>query len=269
MDDLIDTHCHWQDPRLESRCSEWWPQIEIRGWSGMVNGTEPDDWERVAAWAEKSPLAKPSFGIHPWQVTKARGDWRERLRSYLERFPGAGVGEIGIDKWIRDADLPRQKEIFREQWKLAVELNRPITVHCLQAFGHLLEELGGLAQPPGGFLLHAYGGPEELVEPFLGFGAHFSFNGYFLQERKAAVREIFRKLPEDRLLVETDAPHMLPPEPFRDEVFPEEHAGENALHHPANLSAAVRGLAGIRGWTLGETASTTTANARRLFALSG
>ncbi|MCH8475964.1 MAG: TatD family hydrolase [Opitutales bacterium] len=269
MDDLIDAHCHWQDPRLESRCSEWWPQIEARGWRGMVNGTEPDDWERVAAWAEQTPLAKPSFGVHPWQVGRTRGDWRERLRSFLERFPGAGVGEIGIDKWIRDADLPRQKEIFRAQWNLAVELNRPITVHCLQAFGHLLEELRGLPRPSGGFLLHAYGGPVELMDQFLECGAHFSFSGYFLQDRKVAVQEVFRKLPEDRLLVETDAPHMLPPESCRDQSFSDPEAVECSLHHPANLSAVVRGLAGIRGWTPVHTALLTTQNACRLFGWEG
>lgn len=264
MSELFDAHCHWQDPRLADHLDHWWPTVKASSLCAVVNGTHPGDWDEVAGWAERSAQVIPSFGVHPWRTGELPDDWKTKLRNYLRIFPKAGVGEIGLDKWIRDADLPRQKEVFREQWILAVEEGRPLTVHCLQAFGHLLEELKSLPKASGGFLLHAYSGPLELLEQFLSYGAHFSFSGYFLHGKKEAVRKIYQELPEDRLLVETDAPHMLPPEVFQDETLV---GPEKPLHHPANLTAVLRGLAKIRGWSFAHTATITNKNASRLFGL--
>ena len=99
------------------------------------------------------------------------------------------------------------------QLRLAAERNLPLSIHCLQAWGPLLDILRAEPRPACGFLLHSYGGAAELVAPLAELGAYFSLPGYFALERKTRQREAFRQVPADRLLIETDAPDQsLPPE---------------------------------------------------------
>ena len=184
------------------------------------------------------------------------------LRARLAAEPRAAVGEIGLDRWMLDrarpddprlaglrrAPLEEQGEVFLKQLALAASEDRPVTIHCLQAYGALEGVLRHVSTPARGFLLHAYGGPAELVPVFAERGAYFSFNGAFLAERHAAKLEAFRRVPADRLLVETDAPAMpLPPERATHALPPAPDG--SAVNHPANLAAAYGGLAELRGLT--------------------
>jgi TatD DNase family protein len=120
-------------------------------------------------------------------------------------------------------------------------------------------------RPPAcGFLLHAYGGPAEMIPGFAQLGAHFSFSPYFLHERKAAQREAFRLIPTERLLVETDAPDLRPP----DEANPRPLVDPSGqpINHPANIDVAYRGLADIRGIEVEALGRIVSDNFARLFA---
>lgn len=215
---MTDAHNHLQqllDPSAAlARC-------ELAGVRRMVvNGTCEEDWPEVSALAAASPVVIPAYGVHPWQVPERSLSWLQTLRERLEENPRAMVGECGLDRWKKPFDLPDQLQCLREQISLAIELKRPITIHCLQAWGPLLELLQSLPSPPR-FLLHAYSGSREMVTPLARLGAYFSFNGYFLHERKAAVRETFLAIPTERLLLETDAPAMLPPSHYLAKELPE------------------------------------------------
>lgn len=240
---MIDAHNHLQDARL----APWLPQImEELSAMGMrtvvVNGTREEDWTAVAALAARYAWVMPSYGLHPWYVAMRSADWMAVLEGFLDRHPGCGVGEIGLDRWIEGHDVAVQEECFRAQLGVATERGIPMTIHCLRAWGALWEILRETAVPARGFLLHAYGGPAEMVRGFVERGAYFSFSTSFLHERKAAQREVFRQIPEERILVETDAPDMAPP--------PGSHvlAGGEALNHPANIERAYAELARLRGW---------------------
>jgi TatD DNase family protein len=133
----------------------------------------------------------------------------------------------------------------------------------VRAWGALWDIIRSAAVPARGFLLHAYGGPAEMVRGFIGRGAYFSFSPSFLHERKAPQREIFRQLPPDRLLVETDAPDLAPPP----EQNPRPLVAEDGtiLNHPANLLLAYDALAAIRGVSREEVATHVAENFARLF----
>jgi TatD DNase family protein len=115
----------------------------------------------------------------------------------------------------------------------------------LQAWGHLNELLRDHSRPARGFVLHSFGGPAEMIPSFTKLGAHFSFPGYFLNERKLRRRENFRHVPADRLLIETDAPDQLLP--AGKNQFPLADAEGKPLNHPANLVAVHSGLAEFLG----------------------
>lgn len=205
-----------------------------------VNGTEPDDWGRVADLADRFPEVIPFFGLHPWKVNDAEAGWSERLQEFLERFPEAGVGEVGLDKWIRDHDIDRQKDVFEKQIAMAREKNRPLAVHCLQAWGHLHDciEQGSVGDLT---LLHSFGGPVEMVDDFTDLGVRFSISGYFFRPEKAEKLKVFEEVPDDRLLIETDAPDMMPPQEW-DLVECSEDT-----NHPANIFLIYKAVAEWRG----------------------
>ncbi|MBP7949660.1 MAG: TatD family hydrolase [Verrucomicrobiales bacterium] len=260
--ELTDAHLHLQAPELAPHLAEIWPEMARLGISrAVVNGTCEADWKSVAALAREQAAVIPSFGLHPWHVRKRTDAWLATLEEWLQVFPAAGVGEVGLDRWVKDNDPTEQLPVFQQQLELAARRNRPVTIHCIQAWGLLLEVLRAMP-PPRGFLLHAYGGSWEMAQAFAGLGAWFSFSPHFLHERKAAQRDVFRRLPIDRLLLETDAPALWPP-PERNRHPLTDPATGTTINHPANLEVTLAGLAELRGLSASDLAAVTEQNFNR------
>ncbi|WP_269543122.1 TatD family hydrolase [Cerasicoccus fimbriatus] len=268
---LYDAHCHWHDPRLtphREKIERDLAQLPLG--KVVVNGTHPGDWPAVAALAESDPRVIPAFGLHPWQVNAAPPDWLAQLEDFLARFPRAVIGEAGLDRWIKDHDLPRQLDALHAQLALAERDNRAISLHCLQAWGPMLEALKNGPRPARGFHLHGYGGSPEMIREFADLGGYFSFSAYVMHERKAKHRESLRATPPDRLLLETDAPDMLPPEPWQTHSLPGKvpfsHApnGEPP-HHPANIAASYAAATSILNGDPATIRSQVAENFTRLF----
>ncbi|MCX6938384.1 MAG: TatD family hydrolase [Verrucomicrobia bacterium] len=296
---LHDAHNHLQDdalaPHLERIEAAW---TDLAGPTGrmVVNGTHPDDWPRVAALAAKYPCVLPAYGLHPWDAGAPRAqDWLERLRALLVANPRASVGEIGLDRWILDtarpddprlagvrrAPMEEQIAAFLPQLALAAELDRSASIHCLHAYPDLLPLLRTHPRPRRGFLLHAYSGPSDLIPELAALGAYFSFNPNFLANTTlppAKCNQIgytlpgtlnsrlanFRVIPADRLLCETDAPAMLPPQIWRTHKLPPAADG-TPVNHPGNIEAAYSGLAALRGTETAALAECLASNFTRLF----
>lgn len=274
---LFDAHNHLQDPwlapHLERVLIDLAPHPPA---AAVINGTHPDDWAAVTALTTRLPWTRPSYGVHPWRSGTLPADWREQLTQRLAAAPAACVGEIGLDRWILDsarpddprlagfrrAPLEEQLAVFAWQLACAADHDRPVTIHCLQAWGPLIDTLR--ARAPRRFLLHAYGGPPEMVPEFVRLGAFFSFNPSFIDPRKTRQRASFRVVPPDRLLVETDAPAMAPPPAHRVVELPPAPDG-SALNHPANLTAAYAALAELRALPVADLHAQVAANFTRCF----
>jgi TatD DNase family protein len=260
---LLDAHNHLHDARLAPHRAEILQELQRLGiTSAVVNGTRENDWPAVAALAREHTFVRASFGLHPWQVGKQSADWQDALRAQLHAHPGAGVGEIGLDRWIEGHDDAAQAKAFTAQLAIAAELERPVTIHCLRAWGALAEILRA-HDLPRGFLIHAYGGPAEMVREFEKQGAYFSFNAYFLHHRKTRQREVFRHISLERLLVETDAPDLRPPDERNG--YPLCDAAGEPINNPANLVLAYTALAEIRGVPVEALAAQMEENFVRLF----
>ena len=239
---LYDAHNHLQDERFQGCQSELVEASLGVGIARMVvNGSSEEDWPWVLDLARRFPSVVPSFGYHPWYIAQRTPEWRDRLVEFLD-LSGGCVGEIGLDRWREPSDPVAQEEVFTWQLRLAAERNLPVSLHCLKAWGALETVLRREPRPERGFLLHSYGGPVEMVPAFVKLGAYFSFPGYFLHERKQRQRETFLHVPEERLLIETDAPDQLPPDLVLDFRLPVAANG-TVLNHPANLAAVYRGFA--------------------------
>lgn len=208
----------------------------------VVNGCCEADWSAVAGLAEAHSQVLPSFGYHPWFVHERTADWETELNRMLDAHPVA-VGEIGLDRWKKGLEYEGQESVFLTQLRIAAERNLAASIHCLKAWGRLLELLQEGPVPARGFLLHSYGGPEEMVPAFTRLGAYFSFPGYFLRNAKGRHREAFKNVPADRLLMETDAPDQRLPDALN--AHPLTNAAGEPINHPANLPVVYQGVAAM------------------------
>jgi TatD DNase family protein len=261
---LYDAHNHLQDDRFGGRQAELLATCRQAGVVRMVvNGSCEADWPAVLALAKAHPEVLPSFGYHPWHLHERSPEGRRSLVSFLDAVPSA-VGEIGLDRWKPGLDYEDQEDVFVAQLRLAAERNLPASIHCLQAWGRMFDLLKAGLRPERGFLLHSYGGPQEMVKPLADLGAYFSLPGYFAHERKHRQRETFRHVPRERLLLETDAPDQSLPDARNRFSLTEPGTGK-PLNHPANLAAVYEFAAELLGEPVESLGACVQENFHRLF----
>ena len=258
---FFDAHNHLQALRFGGRQAELLAECPDVA-RMVVNGCCEEDWPAVAALAVAHRQVLPSFGYHPWCIHERSDHWEAELNRMLDAHPAA-VGEIGLDRWKEGLDYEGQEEVFVNQLRIASKRNLPASIHCLKAWGRILELLQEGPVPERGFLLHSYGGPMEMVPAFARLGAYFSFPGYFLRAAKGRHREAFKFVPADRLLIETDAPDQRLPDALN--AYPLTDSAGEPMNHPANLPVVYQGVAKILETPLVALAEQVEDNFERLF----
>ena len=231
---LFDAHNHLHDVQFNNNRHQIMSDCEDVGLIRMVtNGTSELDWEAVSTLAKRYPQIIPSFGLHPWFVHERSPNWLNLLEQKIDNYDSA-VGEIGLDRWKRNLRYNEQEEVFLSQLQLSTERNLPVSIHCIKAWNQIHNLLRDNTIPKRGFLLHGFSGPAEMIKPLTELGAYFSFSGSFAHPKKARHRNIFCKIPTNRLLIETDAPYQPLPDNFTT------HPLEEKLNHPANINSAYK-----------------------------
>lgn len=262
---LIDSHSHLHFGQARF-CGHSFQDLVARAKAAGVAGavvcaTNPEDWSAVAAArAEEPAFVRAQFGVHPWWLTEEMAvhptDWESRLRGMLSEDATAGVGETGLDKSRRaGASLDAQRAACLLHLAVAADMQRPVTLHCVRAYGSLLDLLRGFSgqrQLPT-CVLHGYAGPLDLVRPFARLGCRFSIGAGTSEAAKHA--DMVRAIPPDRLLLETDAP----------DQAPAAVAATAAPNEPAYLPLVCAQVAAILGTEPGALAIATAANARAVF----
>ena len=260
--ELFDAHCHLQDERILPRADAVLSRAAAAGVVRMTCcGSSPQDWEALGALASRHPGITPAFGLHPWSVATRRAGWLRELRDRLCADPRAGVGEIGLDHAVANAQFADQWNVFREQWRLASELDRAASLHCRRAWEPLADAVQS-GDFPARFVVHSFSGSAEMV-PFLAKrGAYFSFSGSLTRSGNRRGRLAAAAVPLDRLLIETDAPDIPPVAADPATGLRAPIAGPN---EPANLPLVLAALSAARGVGVEELAQVTFANAGRVF----
>ncbi|PIE71653.1 MAG: hypothetical protein CSA22_02175 [Deltaproteobacteria bacterium] len=252
---MFDAHCHLQDERIMDNADELLDRAAAAGIRYfMCCGIAPSDWADVAFLTETYDAVWPAYGVHPWYVQACGDDWFNRLVDRLTANGGsAGVGEIGLDHALSPRNDAVQAEFFVRQLRLARDLRRPVSIHCRKAWGAMVDILtreGGL---PHGGVIHSYSGGKELVPVLEKLGCYLSFSGSLTRTRNKRGRAACLAVSLDRLLIETDAPAMLP-------------AGATGPHNlPENLIPVLETLSALRKTAPAVLADLTCRNALRLF----
>lgn len=205
----LDSHLHLQAQSLARTIDSILERAEVAGVERMFcNATCEEDWQGVINLAgmrkEDGRLAiVPFLGIHPWFAEGVKAGWKARLLARLQGVP-AGIGEIGLDKSCR-ADFDRQRQVFVAQLQMASALRRPVAIHCVKAWGPLLEILEQFAQEKilPAIMIHAYGGSTETLQRLIRLGCFISFSCRLIADRKR--HPAFLATPLTHLLLETDS----------------------------------------------------------------
>eukprot|EP00250_Pteridium_aquilinum_P030376 c411_g1_i1 orf=228-1139(-) len=284
---IFDAHCHLQDARIVHALPNLLNSATRAGvkWFA-VNGTSEDDWDLVKKLGEEYHEIIPCFGLHPWYVENRSDNWFGRLRSMLDAVPTAAVGEAGLDKGTRGREInfAVQVDVLKQQLVLAKELRRPISVHCVRAFGELQDTLKELGPFPDGVILHSFLGSAEMVHPLAKHGAFFSFSGFLTSLSTKKAKKMLQEVPLDRILLETDAPDALPkvdpsslmwipgdnnaPDEVNDAIK-DRNLPSQALNHPGNIKSVLSYISSMLGVEEEVVASAAYRNAMQLFSYSG
>ncbi|ABQ28556.1 TatD family hydrolase [Geotalea uraniireducens] len=251
---LIDTHCHLAAPSLASRLPEVIDAGKMAGVEKfIVPGVGPEDWELINELQMNWQEIYPAFGLHPMRADLICSEVLVRLE-FLSRSAVA-IGEIGLDYTL--TDVPRQIQIsaFRSQLALALKYNLPILIHCRKAFQDLLTILKDVDIRKVGGVMHAFSGSPETAQECIKLGLYISVAGTVTYSNAVRPLEVVKRIPLQRLLLETDAPD-LTPEPYRGQA-----------NEPAFIVETARKVAQIKGVTVEEVATATTLNANKLFRL--
>jgi TatD DNase family protein len=214
----------------------------------------------VSLAAEYGLLA--AVGIHPNSVAEASPDDWQQIVGLADQPGVVAIGETGLDRYRNFAPFPLQQEYLDWHLRLAQKRDLPVILHCRDAQNDLLPILReAAARRPLRGVLHAFNGDPAFAAECLGLGLYVSFAGNVTYSNKKfeLLRVAARTIPADRLLIETDSPYLVP-QAFR---------GRRQRNEPACVVHTAALLAELRGVALVELAAQTTANARRLFRLTG
>ena len=240
---MIDSHCHLADEVFQDDLEAVIERARGSGVDGalcVLDATNEAEAARAIRVAALWPAVRFAVGVHPHQAgvfADRLDDVEAHVRAAIEARAGTcAVGEIGLDYHYDFAPREVQREVFRRQIQVATQVGRPVVIHTREADEDTLAILTERGPAVSG-VVHCFTGDEMMAERAVGLGLHVSFSGIVTFRAADSVREAAAVVPDDRLLVETDAPY-LAPVPHRGKRNEPAWVG-----HVADRLAEVRGVA--------------------------
>ena len=248
---MIDTHAH-----LDA-CADGGPVVLERAREAGVErvitiGTSIESCRVALRLAEHEPGVYVALGIHPHDAGASEAARLDELRELLAHDRAVAVGETGLDHYRDYAPHSAQRRLFEQHLELAAAVGLPVVVHSRAAASETADVLRGFG---GDVVLHCFSEP-ELLDTALERGYYVSFAGNVTYPKAGELREAARRVPADRILVETDSPFLAP------------QGRRGKPNEPAFLVGTMEVLAAVRDTTLEELAAVVDTNANRMFAIA-
>ncbi|GIW45976.1 MAG: hypothetical protein KatS3mg077_3258 [Candidatus Binatia bacterium] len=209
----IDSHCHLHDPAFDADREDVWHRAVTAGVRALVEiGASGglDGCRQACALAERYPGIFPTVGIHPHDAKEVTPEVLAALSEFADHPAVVAVGEIGLDYHYDNSPSEQQQSVFRDCIAIARGKGLPITVHLREAEADLIEILRSERAHEIGGVIHCFSGNWDTAKRLLDLGFFLSFSGIVTFKRADAIREAARRVPSDRLLIETDAPYLAP-----------------------------------------------------------
>ncbi len=252
---LFDTHAHLDDEQLTPIRDALLQSATETGVVGINSiGTDLKSSLRCVELAEQYDRVYASVGVHPNYCQDATDqDWQQIVK--LAKHPAVvAIGETGLDRYRDYAPIELQKEWFKRHIELSYATGKPLVIHVRDCEPDILEVLAENRQSDKVLgILHSFAGAWETAQQCLEWGMYISFSGIVTYKKAENLRAISLKVPDDRILIETDSPY-LSPHPVR---------GQRP-NHPALVKHTAQCLAEVRGMTVEQFSELTTRNAEQL-----
>lgn len=250
---IFDSHAHYDDARFLDDLPELLASLPAKGVVGVIScGVNTETAQFAAHLAATYDYIYAAAGFHPLNLEDVPENPTEILRELLKNPKTVAVGEIGLDYYYEKASRDAQLRLFEQQLQVANELSLPVIVHDREAHEDTLRLLNQY-KPRG--VVHCFSGSVEMAKEVLKLGMYIGLGGAVTFKNAVKPVEVAKIVPQDRLLVETDAPYMTPV-PFRGKRCDSGHIAYTAAR-----------LSEIRGEDTQALLDYTAENARRLFGI--
>ncbi len=255
---IIDTHCHLDDERYNNDLDKVLKNAKEKGVEKfIIPGADPESLVRAVEISESHEEVYFAVGVHPY-------DAKNYNRAYLEQFVNhpkcIAIGECGLDYYRLpestediEAEKKMQKEVFIDQILLAKELKKPLIVHIRESSADCLALLEKYAGEEGG-VLHCYNADEALLK-LANKNFYYGIGGVLTFKNARKLINVYPKIPQEKLLIETDAPYLTP----------HPHRGER--NEPSYTALVADKMSELSNISRDEIEKITTQNAYRLFGI--
>lgn len=258
MSGLIDSHCHLCDRRFRADYDAVVDRARAAGVVGFVNvAYDVESAKAALRQAQRTPGMVATAGVHPHNASEWSPELRDTLRAFLVKPEVVAVGEMGLDFFRNLSSRDRQKTAFEAQLELARETGLPAIVHDREAHAETVTMLHRAAQRGVHGVVHCFTGDWKVAAEVLDCGFFLGLTGLVTSRATPELTDVARRVPLDRLLLETDCPYLTPAE----------LRGQTRRNEPAFLPVVARFVAQVRGEPVEVIVERTAENARKLFGL--
>jgi len=231
----------------------------------VLTGSDVEESEFALQLSTQYSGMVATAGVHPHLAKSWQDDSYTRLKKLAKNNNVAAVGEAGLD-FNRNYSTPtQQKHAFVEQLKLAIELNMPIFLHERDAHDEFIKILGQYRKDLCNVVVHCFTGTTEQLDAYLDMDCHIGITGWICDERRGQhLHSAIKNIPANRLMIETDAPYLLPRN-LPKEDYPKPDGRRN---EPAYLPHILATVAKCRNESVEQTAAATTLTAKEFFSIN-
>lgn len=256
VDKFIDSHAHLDDKAFDEDREELIDTLKENDIEVVLDpGSDLDSSKAAVELADKYPFIYAAVGCHPHDSKFMNVDTMDIFRELAKNKKVIGIGEIGLDYFYDNSDRETQKIWFREQIRLAKELDMPYIVHDREAHEDVFKIMKEEKYDGTRGILHCYSSSVEMAREFMKLGFFISLGGPVTFKKSKTPKLVAREVPLDRILIETDSPY-LTPEPFR-----------GKRNEPKYVKYVAEEIARIKEIPVDAVAKKTAENFRKLFNL--
>ena len=251
---MIDSHCHLDREPLISNLNQVLTRAKDVGLEKLLTiCTTSSGYNNILDIVSKDPMIYGTFGIHPHETKNYLIKKDEIVKKVKMNSKIIGVGETGLDFYYNNSDKDTQLKSFQNHIEAAMDLNIPLIIHSRNAENETYDILKKNYQKNLKILMHCFTGSTDFALNLVPLNAYFSASGIITFKKSTELQETFKKIPEDKLLIETDSP-FLSPEPNR-----------GKKNEPSFIKFTAQKLANLRNIEVDKLILLTTNNFNTLF----
>ena len=251
---MIDSHCHLDREPLISNLNQVLTRAIDVGLEKLLTiCTTSSGYNNILDIVSKDPMIYGTFGIHPHETKNYLIEKDEIVKKVRMNSKIIGVGETGLDFYYNNSDKDTQLKSFQNHIEAAINLKIPLIIHSRNAENETYDILKKNYQKNLKILMHCFTGSTDFALNLVPLNAYFSASGIITFKKSIELQETFKKIPEDKLLIETDSP-FLSPEPNR-----------GKKNEPSFIKFTAQKLANLRNIEVDKLILLTTNNFNTLF----